>query len=499
MLDFLLNSDFLSALIAFALVLIPTIIIHELGHFLAAKMIGVNVLEFGIGFPPKLFRLFRWGETDFTLNLLPIGGFVRPLGEDMIGPVQEPEEQTDDIFDDEKPKNNPDVVYISEREELIARGVPEDKLMSVNDAKPLPRIFFMAAGALANFISAVVLFIIIALIGLPTIVGARIQVVDLPESSIFAGTAVEIGDAVEEIDGVNLSSPGDFIQQMLDRSGETVTLTMRSLESGEVYEVQVTPEANSARGVILVSAVAGNSPAEQAGLEAGDLLIAVDGLELGYETDPVIEIQEATQRAAGSSLELTVLRSGETLNLTLVPRVDPPAGEGPIGIAIRSQYILGDGIQFAEVDPVQELIPQSLGVSIEYGISRTLDVLNQIVTLPAQLINGTISPEEARPVSVVGISQVGGQFLQQSIRDGSPLMVFNFIALVSIFLGFTNLLPLPPLDGGRILFVLIEIVRGKPVSPRIEAMVYRIGIAFLLSLGLVIILYDLFNPFQLPQ
>jgi regulator of sigma E protease len=87
MLDFLLNNDFLSALVAFALVLIPAVLIHELGHFLAAKAVGIAILEFGIGFPPRVAKLFRWGETDFTLNWLPLGGFVRPLGEDMVKPI----------------------------------------------------------------------------------------------------------------------------------------------------------------------------------------------------------------------------------------------------------------------------------------------------------------------------------------------------------------------------------------------------------------------------
>ena len=83
------GNDIVLAVIAFGVILIPAIIIHELGHFFAAKLVGINVLEFGIGFPPRVRRLFIWRETEFTLNLLPIGGFVRPLGEDMIGPVGE--------------------------------------------------------------------------------------------------------------------------------------------------------------------------------------------------------------------------------------------------------------------------------------------------------------------------------------------------------------------------------------------------------------------------
>ncbi|MBL8155526.1 MAG: site-2 protease family protein, partial [Anaerolineae bacterium] len=84
-----LTSDPLLAVVAFFVVLIPLILVHELGHFLAAKMVGITILEFGIGFPPRIRKLFTWRETEFTLNAIPLGGFVRPLGEDMIRPVDE--------------------------------------------------------------------------------------------------------------------------------------------------------------------------------------------------------------------------------------------------------------------------------------------------------------------------------------------------------------------------------------------------------------------------
>src|SRR3990172_4702584 len=89
MLNFLVGNDLLSSIIAFGLVLIPAIFIHELGHFLAAKAVGITVMEFGIGFPPRVAKLFYWGETEFTLNILPLGGFVRPLGEDLVRPLSQ--------------------------------------------------------------------------------------------------------------------------------------------------------------------------------------------------------------------------------------------------------------------------------------------------------------------------------------------------------------------------------------------------------------------------
>src|SRR5690606_32823676 len=154
--DFLLGNDALSAIIAFVLVLIPAVLIHELGHFLAAKAVGITILEFGIGLPPRLVKLFTWRGTDYTLNLLPLGGFVRPLGEDMV-------------------RQMGDEALEQDRSEAHARGI--DKAVSVNEAKPLARIIFMAAGAFANFVMAFVIFVGIALIGIPEVIGGRVNVI----------------------------------------------------------------------------------------------------------------------------------------------------------------------------------------------------------------------------------------------------------------------------------------------------------------------------------
>lgn len=495
MLELLLNNNFLMSILAFALILIPAIIIHELGHFFAAKMVGINVLEFGIGFPPRLARLFMWGETEFTLNWLPIGGFVRPLGEDMIGPVGDDTDFDDAAYDDEKPKKN---AYITEREELMARGVPEEKLLSVNQAKPLPRIFFMAAGAFANFISAIIFFFIAALVGIPVEVGARVQVVDIAPNSVFDRVEVTEGDAIELINGEHFRSSEEFFQLWQGFQGQDVTLTMRQPdneegEPGEVYEITVQPNVDDVRGFAFVTIVVENSPGHIGGIVAGDMIVAINGTPLTMP-NPVAQVIAASEEYAGTEMTLTVVRNGQVLNLVIVPRIDPPKGQGRIGIAIQEMYETNDGVRFANANPQVELIPQSFGFAVKYGFLRTWNTFKLMASIPVQIINGTISPEEARPVSIVGISQIGGKFLQQSIREGSPSRVLEFIALISIFLGATNLLPLPPLDGGRILFVIFEIIRGKPVPAHIENMVYRIGIALLLALGVVVIIYDIINP-----
>ncbi len=476
-----LQSDLVSALLAFALVLIPAIIIHELGHFLAAKLIGVSVLEFGVGFPPRMARLFMWGETEFTVNWLPIGGFVRPYGEDMIGPsATDPEE---------KPKNAPEE-YLTDREELIRRGVPEHKIMSVNQARPLPRIFFMAAGALANFATAVVLFTIIALIGLPKVVGARVQVYP---GTMFQGTAFVSGDAIERINGQYFEDVNAFLTT-IQTANAPLMLTAKSVKTGETYEVTVTPHVASLQGAVLVTAVIAETPAHLAGILADDVIIKINGQVFSSKEDPIRVMSTKTTEYAGRPMTLTVDREGRMLDITVTPRQDPPKGQGRIGIGIAAQYRADDGTTIMLAPNVQQLIPQPLPTAIGYGFGHTGDILSTIISIPGQIISGKVSPEEARPVSIVGISRIGGEILKESFRQGTPVLIFNFIALISIFLGFTNLLPIPALDGGRILFVLIEMVRGKPFSPQVEAKVHAIGFLILMGLGLLVIIYDIISP-----
>ena len=124
MFEGLFQNEFLMSVLAFALVLIPAIIIHELGHFLAAKLAGISVLEFAVGWPPRMARLFRWGETDIVINWLPIGGYVLPLGEDMAGPVED-DDEGDEL--DEKPKHEVEDMRATLRE----RGVADEDMVSV--------------------------------------------------------------------------------------------------------------------------------------------------------------------------------------------------------------------------------------------------------------------------------------------------------------------------------------------------------------------------------
>lgn len=505
MLELLLSNNFISSIVAFAIILIPAIIIHELGHFIAAKMVGISVLEFGIGFPPTAMRLFRWRETEFTLNWLPIGGFVRPLGEDMIGPVadQSIDYPDDDDYGDDKPKKS---AYISEREELMARGVPEHKLQSVNDTKPLPRIWFMIAGATFNVVSALIFFIIAALTGLPFVMGQSLQIVDMPQTSIFSQEQVYQYDTVELINGEYFTSYGDFFE-ILGTTNQPLELTMRhsrniaEIETAnrkpfERYLLTVSPSDFAAQSYVLITAVVEDSPADIAGLEPADQIIGINGQSLEI-SDPIGQLTAIIDENVGTPIALTLLRNGRELIINVIPRLDPSENEGRVGVGISAHWMASDGTTFGGAFPQIEYIPQNAGTSISYGFTETGRVLQLIASIPGQLIDGTISGKEARPVSIVGISQIGGQFLQQSIRNQAPYEVLVFIAMISIFLGITNLLPIPALDGGRIVFVIIEMVRGKPIPPHIESKINWVSMIILLLLGVVVIIFDIINPIDL--
>ena len=487
--------DILLAIAAFVIVLFPAIIIHELGHFLAARLVGINVLEFGIGFPPRVGRLFTWRETEFTINLLPIGGFVRPLGEDMIGPAADDKVKRDRADLEDRIAG---ADYATERELLRLRGVDDRDMMSVSEAPALGRVFFMAAGALANFATALLLFIIAALIGLSLPVGGLSQIAAIPEGSIFAGTGAQVGDAIEKIDGERFADFSAFHDLLAAYPGEKITFSLLRQETKEPYVVAVKPDFARRAGAVQVLGVLEDSPAAKAGIVPGDLVTQINDLLIPASGDPALTLREATREAEGKPLPLTIYRQyddgrSEFLRVIVTPRAEPPEGEGRLGIAIRSQLVLGEGTRFANAGYIHESVPQSIPDAIAYGLRTTGDTFSVIASIPGRILDGSLSGKDARPISIIGISKIGGEFLQRSLHEGPSLML-HFVALISIFLGISNLLPIPALDGGRIVFVLIEMLRGRPVDPKIEARVHQIGIVLLLILGSLVMIYDLINP-----
>jgi len=464
-------NDFLLAVASFALLLVPMIFIHELGHFIAAKLVKITVLEFGLGFPPRLAKLFERGGTEYTLNWLPLGGFVRPLGEDFVRPVG-------------------DEASSSDRDEAIRRGVKNPK--SVNQATPWERLFFMASGAGANVVAAVILFIVMALVGLPVVRGATVAVREITPNSPAAAAGLQPDDVITRVDGNYIDSSTALAEYFNFNQGEQVTLTVE--RNGESFEVPIWLDETSGTGVaenVIILGVVVDSPADRAGLQPGDLILAANG-ETIRTTDELVNFTEAHR---GETVSLLIERNGEQMTLELIPRVEPPQGEGPMGVSIgTAQSSTAFGATLTERDAIIDYEPSTLGDAIEYGFKRTVETVSLIVEAPVRIIRGELSAEAARPVSIIGISQIGGMRLEQSVQLQSVLPLLDFAAVIGLALGLTNLLPIPGLDGGRILFVIIELLRGKPLEPEREGMIHLIGLFLLLGVMGIFILNDLVNP-----
>lgn len=345
------------AILSFILVIGPLIFFHELGHFAVARLFNIDVEEFGIGYPPRMLTLFERKGTKYTLNWLPLGGFMRPKAED---------------------------------DPSVPGGFAS--------APKIARFSVLAAGPVANLIIAFVLLFVMFMIGAP-----------------------------EELPGA------------------------------------------------LVSVVEPGSPAETAGLEVGDVILEADGTTINQYDDLTRTIYDHL----GEPIALVVRRSEADFTLTLTPRSDPPEGQGPTGIQVQSIY------------EVQRHGP--LG-----ALRRTASELGNLavafVEIPARVIQGQIEARYLRPVSFVGISQLGGQALEASIDENAAWPIVQLTAFISMALAVTNLLPIPALDGGRIMFVLLEAVRGKRIKPEREALVHFIGFAILLTAMVAFVYLDIVDP-----
>ena len=353
-----MSSNFLWAVAAFFIVLTPIILIHELGHFIAARLSNIKVDEFGLGFPPRAIKLFERGGTIYSLNWIPLGGFVRPAGED---------------------------------DPTVPGGLA--------GASKRARLFVLSAGAGANFLLALFLFWVAFMLGTPAV-------------------------AVNTI-----------------RSG---------------------------------------TPAEAAGFQPGDIFLEVNGAK----ADNSGLIAQTMRESGGEPVSVLVLRDGAELELSVTPRRAgeyDPAVEGPIGLTL----VADPGGLELRYNPLE---------AEQKSVRSVLEIMYLTVKVPAMLLAGEITPGEARPVSVVGISQIAGEAAQTSVKRNTLYPVLSMMAFISVALGFTNLLPIPALDGGRIVFVLVEAVRGRRVEPEREGMVHIVGMLLLLGLMALLIVQDIVNP-----
>jgi regulator of sigma E protease len=327
--------------------------IHEAGHFVMARLTGVKVEEFGFGFPPRLKKLFTWQGTEFTLNVIPFGAFVRPLGED---------------------------------DPSVPGGLAS--------ASKRVRFAVLCGGVLANLLAAILAFTI----------------------------------------GFKIAYPD---------------------------------------GVIIDSVVA-DTPAQQAGLMAGDRILSVDGVT-AQDTQQVIQY---ITTHLGKAITLRLERGNQTLDVGVVPRSTWPSNQGPSGMVItmafsgRHNWIEAFGM----------------------GLTTMGDQVKLIVQLPSMILRGNFNASTERPVGPVGILDVTQQIVGSARQNNRWVIILSWIGMINLALAIGNILPIPALDGGRLVFIYIEALRGKRVNPEKERMVHAYTLLVLLVLMLFVTYLDFFFP-----
>jgi len=289
---------------------------------------------------------------------------------------------------------------------------------------------------------------------------------------------IPFGAYVKMLGEEDPTAPGSFASQ-----GKLIRAAVLVAGSAMNFIVAVTafalaygtgwPDASAAPPEI--GGIAAGSPAESAGLQAGDLVRQVNGRDMATIPD----FQREIQQHLGAPMDIAVLRGGETIRISVTPRAQVPEGQGALGVQL-----------------VRRAIPVRHGPaeSVVFGFRNTIGIIATTVMAPVMAIRGELSPELVRPIGIPGMTQIAAQAATAVIDSGWWFPVLLIVGAFSASLAFVNMLPLPALDGGRLLFVAIEAVRGRRVRPEREALIHLVGMAVLLTLMVMISFNDLLVP-----
>ena len=419
------------------LVLSLIIIIHELGHFIIAKASGVKVVEFSLGMGPRLIK-FTKGGTMYSLKLFLLGGSCQMLGED--------EENSDEG--------------------------------SFGSKSVWKRIAIIAAGPIANFVLAFVGAVL--LIGIVGYDPAIVHSVDNDGAAYEAGLLP--GDKIVDVNGTNVTFYGDYSMYLLFNDGKEQELTV--IRDGKEQVVVIKPDFIKEDvyqiGIYmdpekpLILSIVDGYPAQTAGLKGNDKIISVDGVTCD-SSDEVIEL---VQKAEGKAVKLVVEREGKEITVDLTPTT------------VHREYydygfyLSGERVKCNPIDTIKYSFHQ-----VGYWIKTVFYSFRLIFSGQAGF-NDLSGP--------VGIVTMIGDVVEESKSDGALyvfLNITNWTIMISANLGVMNLLPIPALDGGRLVFLFIEAVRKKPIPKEKEGIIHFVGIVLLLMLSVAVLVNDIRKMF----
>jgi regulator of sigma E protease len=427
---------------AFVLVLGVMVLLHEWGHFIVARLCGVRVDIFSIGFGPRLAG-WKGGQTDYRISALPLGGYVKMAGDN-------PEEDRS--------------------------GAPDEFLSKSR----WQRALVILAGPAMNVISAAVLFFLLfATHGIP-------EPVFLQEPAVLAGVlknspaekaGLKAGDRLLEVNHVPATTwekvsraiekkgPQEKIDLMYQRAGDRLATTVPAWTRGSSLAALVGYPNDSVR----LDGVAPGMAADRAGLKMDDTVVSVDGTAIVS----LEQFKQAVQESGGRPLQVVVNRKGQAITLSVQPT------QGPVGDGLSAWLI---GVQLAPGESRYRRLP--LGEAVVAASTQTYRVNEVILNNLWQLVSGSASLKQL--VGPVGIARYSGEAAKRGLYD-----LVMFTAGISLNLAILNLLPIPIFDGGHILLLLLEAIRRRDFSIVFKERFLQVGMVFLLLLFTVVMYNDL--------
>jgi len=449
--------DVLIKVAAFLVVLGVLVVFHELGHYWVARWCGVKVLRFSVGFG-RVVWVRRCGpdRTEWAISAVPLGGYVK---------------------------------MVDEREGDVAAA---DRPRAFNRQSVWKRIAIVAAGPLANLGLAVFLLAGTYVVGIP---GQQALLAEPSPNTAAAAAGVRRGDVVVAVDGASVSSWQDLRWRLLGASGaEAVALEVEREDGSRAsrrlslaglgasdWESNFLPTLGLRvdLGAPLIDEVVPGKPAARAGLAAGDRIVAIDDAPVRSPS----EVAAKTNAKPGGDVTFRIARAGKEFDVTFTTEIAEQAGR-TVGIA---------GVRL-KVDPA---IAERLAVTVRYGV---VDALAQGARKTWELAVFTLKMLGRIVVGDASLKNISGpitmaDYAGQSAQAGA-LVFAGYLALISISLGVLNLLPVPLLDGGHLLYYFAEIIKGSPLSDRAFEVGQRIGMALLAVLMALALFNDLSRLFQ---
>ncbi len=449
----------LQTILAFVITLGILVSIHEFGHFWVARRCGIKVLRFSVGFGMPLWRRTDRHGTEFVIAAIPLGGYVKML---------------------------------DEREAPVS---DEQKHLSFNSKPVLSRIAVVAAGPIANFLLAIAALWLMYVIGIKTVLP---QVGEILPESPAALAGIQPGDEILTIDGEETLNWQQVNMQLLSYIGDNrfLDIVVREGEPGQkpagseyvrsvrvdnwlvgqeplnpIKALGVAPYSPSIPAII--GQIAESGAAEKAGLEVGDRVIAMNGQPI----EDWLAWVKLIRVSAGQSLSVTVERSAGRVDLQLTPG-DKDVGGQTVG------YI-GAGVQLVGwPDDLVRTIQYNPATAVYQATKATAALTSMTLESLWKMVTGLVSVKNlSGPIT---IAKVAGASLESGLEN-----FLYFLAMLSVSLGVLNLLPIPVLDGGHLLFYLVELVRGKPVSEKAQMIGLKIGVTLVVSVMMLAFYNDL--------